>query len=265
MRSASCGRRRFSPSEIRSSLARMMYRTQAQRILAISQPAHAWISGQLLRRLALDLPETVLLAGEQHDMAWLEWERAPSYEAKARRPPSFREVGAAVHAPMWTAAVERALASYGPHVALLISRHGGRIYRRFGLPHAGPRDAEAIRGYLEAQAPREAEWAAGIDSLELERQSDLIAFVDALSLAVCGALSAPAELEFPDPAAPRLRLSAAAPFDLRLAPWPFRGGAFEIEGEGRPVPEGGFADEAAMRGWLASPRRERFVTRLAPG
>ena len=31
------------------------------------------------------------------------------------------------------------------------------------------------------------------------------------------------------------------------------------------MPEGGrFADEAAMRAWLASPRRETFATRLAP-
>ena len=216
-----------------------------------------------MRRLALDLPETLLLAGEQHDMAWLDWERAPSFDANARRPPSFREVGAAEHAPMWTEGVERALAAYGPQVALLISRHGGRIYRRYGLPNAGPEDAAAIQRYLAGQAPREAEWSAGIDPAELERQSELIAFVDALSLAVCGALSTPAELEFSDGAL--LRLTAPTAYDLRLAPWPFRGGGFEIEGQGRLLPQEGFADEAAMRAWIASPARERFVTRLAPG
>jgi hypothetical protein len=241
----------------------MMYRTQGGRTLAISQPAHAWIAGRLLRRLAQPLSETLLLAAELHDLGWLDWERAPSFDARARRPPSFREIGAAVHAPMWLAGIERALAAYGPHVALLISRHGGRIYRRFGLPHAGPDDAQAIRDYLAGQATREAEWAAGIEPLQLERESGLIAFADALSLAVCGAMSAPAELEFPGSGA--LSLTAAALFDLRLAPWPFAGGAFAIEGEGRLTPDEGFADEAAMRAWIASPARERFVTRLAPG
>lgn len=243
----------------------MMYRSQGGRELSISQPAHAWISGQLLRRFAAPLSEALLLAGEQHDLGWLDWERAPSFDASAGRPPSFREVGAAVHSPMWTAGVERALAAWGPHVALLISRHGGRIYRRFGLPSAGPQDAQAINAYLAAQAPLEAQWAraAGLDAAELERQSTLIAFVDALSLAVCGALRAPATLEL---LGVEVRLAEAGPYDLRLSPWPFAGAAFEIEGQGRPLPEGGrFADESAMRAWIASPERETFRTRLAPG
>ena len=242
-----------------------MYRKQGGRELAISQPAHAWISGQLMRRLAGPLSETLLLAGEQHDLGWLDWERAPPFDARAGRPPPFREVGAVEHAPMWTAGVERALAAWGPQVALLISRHGGRIYRRFGLPSAGPQDAQAIHAYLAAQAPRETEWAraTGLDTAELDRQSSLIAFVDALSLAVCGALRAPATLELPEG---EVRLAEAGPYDLRLSPWPFAGAAFEIDGQGRPLPEGGrFADEAAMRAWLASPRREPFRTRLAPG
>ena len=242
----------------------MMYRCEGERTLAISQPAHAWISGQLLRRIAAPVSETLALAGEQHDIGWLDWETAPSFDPASGRPPSFREVGAAIHAPMWTAGVERALAAWGPQVALLISRHGGRIYRRFGLPHAGPEDAAAIRGYLEAQAPREAEWAAacGLSDAELERQSTLIAFVDALSLAVCGALRAPADLELPGGAA---RLSEAGPWDFRLSPWPFEGGPFTLEGQGRPLPEGRrFAEETAMRAWLQSPHRETFAARLAP-
>ena len=242
----------------------MMYRREAERTLAISQPAHAWISGQLMRRLAAPLTETLLLAGEQHDIGWLDWEAAPSFDEAAGRPPSFRQVGAAVHAPMWTAGVERALAAWGPEIALLISRHGGRIYRRFGLPSAGPEDAAAIRGYLAAQAPREAEWAtaAGLDTAELERQSTLIAFVDALSLALCGALRAPAALELPEG---EIRLKEAAPWDFRLNPWPFAGEGFAIEGQGRPMPaEGRFADAAAMRAWLASPERASFSARLAP-
>ena len=245
----------------------MLYRVEADRTLAISQPAHAWISGPLLRGLDVALSEPLLLAGEQHDIGWLDWERAPSFDLATRRPPSFREVGAVVHAPMWTAGVERALSAWGPHVALLISRHGGRIYRRFGLPFAGPADAEAIQGYLAAQAPREAEWAAaaGLDQAELERQSALLAFVDALSLAVCGALRLPADLEVPKAhGAAGVRVAEAAPGDFRLDPWPFRGAGFEIEGQGRPLPSVGFADDAAMRTWLTATSWEAFSARLAP-
>lgn len=77
--------------------------------LAITQPAHAWISGQLLRALADPLAEPLLLAAEQHDLGWLDWETAPSFDPQTGRPRLFRSVGAAMHAPMWAKGVERAL------------------------------------------------------------------------------------------------------------------------------------------------------------
>ena len=41
-------------------------------VLAISQPARAWISGQLLRAWAEPLGEPLLLGAEQHDIGWLD-------------------------------------------------------------------------------------------------------------------------------------------------------------------------------------------------
>jgi hypothetical protein len=242
----------------------MMYREENGRVLAISQPAHAWISGQLMARVTPAPDEPLRLAAELHDLGWLDWEREPEFDADAGRPPTFREVAGARHTAMWTLGVERALAAWGPHLALMVSRHGGRIYRKFGLYAGGPEEKAAIHAYLDAQAPREAAWAAalGLDAAELDRRSAWVAFSDALSLAVCGNLAPPIPLELPGA---ELKLTQAAPYDLRLDPWPFAGGAFVIEGEGRPMPESGrFADEAQMRAWLASPKRETFRTRLAP-
>ena len=47
--------------------------------VAVAQPSHAWISGQLARAWGGDMQprEEVCLAAEQHDIAWLEWERDP--------------------------------------------------------------------------------------------------------------------------------------------------------------------------------------------
>ena len=42
----------------------MMFCNHGSGVLAISQPAHAWISGQLLRAWAEPLGEPLLLAGE---------------------------------------------------------------------------------------------------------------------------------------------------------------------------------------------------------
>ena len=58
----------------------MMFRVEAERVLAISQPAHAWISGQLTREWVGPASEPLCLAAEQHDIAWLDWEAAPSFD-----------------------------------------------------------------------------------------------------------------------------------------------------------------------------------------
>ena len=140
----------------------MLFRTEPSGVLAVSQPAHAWISGQILRAWDECLGESLLLAGEQHDIGWLDWETAPTFNPQTGRPHLFREIGAAVHSPMWRQGVERALAAWGAHVALLISRHGGVIYRRYTDRHRiSEADAAAAQTYLETQAPMEAAWVRG--------------------------------------------------------------------------------------------------------
>jgi hypothetical protein len=241
-------------------------------VLAISQPAHAWISGQLLRAWAEPLEEPLLLAGEQHDLGWLDWETAPSFDPQTRRPHLFRAVGAAVHAPMWARGVDRALNAWGQRVALLISRHGGLIYTRYMDRHrVAPADAAAADHYLATQAPLQAAWARalGLDATALAHDAALVALSDTMSLALCGDLQTPLDMDAPDRTGGRrtLRLTArpgeAAAFTL--SPWPFRGDAFVVEGEARPLPGGRLADEAAMRTWLAEPERVAFRARLTPG
>jgi len=238
--------------------------------LAISQLSHAWISGQLLRAWNDNFEEPLLLAAEQHDIGWMDWETAPSFNAQSGRPHLFREVGAAVHAPMWTRGVERALAAWGSHVALLVSRHGGVIYGRYTDRHrVAEADAKAAQGYLDAQRPIEAAWARslGLDAAALERQTALVALVDTLSLALCGELKAPLELRAPDRSGrlQTLRLDARPghAFEFTLSPWPFRADVVTVEGEARPLPAAGrFADEAAMRAWFKSAERTAFHARL---
>ena len=251
----------------------MLFRTEGEQEWAISQPMHAWISGQLLRDWDEALPESLLLAAEQHDHAWTDWELNPTFDGQSGRPLLFRNVGAALHAPMWAAGVERALHNWGSHVALLLSRHGGTIYKRFTTRHQlSEADAAAARAYLETQAPREAAWARalGLADAELARQSSLIAVVDTLSLVLCGELAAPLEIEALDAGgkAHVLRMTPieGSPYEFALSPWPFRSARLNLEGEARPMPKGGrFADEAAMRDWLENAPRVRFGASLKQG
>src|ERR1700721_1229499 len=248
----------------------MLFRTEPSGVLAISQPTHAWISGQILRAWHEALSEPLLLAGEQHDIGWLDWETAPTFNPQTGRPHLFREVGAAVHSPMWRQGVERALGAWGAHVAVLVSRHGGVIYRRYTDRHRiGEADAAAAQTYLETQAPLEAAWAKtlGLDAAALQKQTTLVALSDTLSLALCGELKTPIGVEAPDarggPETQRIIERPGHPFDFILSPWPFRKDVLDVEGEARPLPATGrFDDEAAMRIWLKSPAPTVVVARL---
>jgi hypothetical protein len=249
----------------------MLFRTGPSGVLAISQPTHAWISGQILRAWNDDaLGEPLMLAAEQHDVGWLDWETAPTFNPETGRPHLFREIGAAIHSPMWRRGVEHALGAWGAHVALLVSRHGGVIYRRYMDRHRmNDADAAAAEAYLKMQAPIEAGWAKalGLDAAELQKETALIALVDTLSLALCGELKAPIELEAPTATGGTQTLRLAErpghSFEFILSPWPLRTETLTVEGEARALPATGrFADEAAMRAWLKSPERATFRARL---
>jgi Protein of unknown function (DUF3891) len=248
----------------------MLFRTEPSGVLAISQPTHAWISGQILRAWHEALSEPLLLAGEQHDIGWLDWETAPTFNPQTGRPHLFREIGAAVHSPMWRQGVERALGAWGAHVALLISRHGGVIYRRYIDRHRiSEADAAAARTFLETQAPLEAAWAKtlGLDAAALQKQTTLVALSDTLSLGLCGELKTPIEVEAPNARGGTETLCLIErpghPFDFVLSPWPLRTDVLTVEGEARPLPATGrFDDEAAMRTWLKSSERTVFRARL---
>ena len=248
----------------------MLFREQPSGVLAISQLMHAWLSGQLLRAWDEPFAEDLLLAAEQHDIGWLDWETAPSFNAQTGRPHLFREVGASIHAPMWTSGVNRALHAWGAHVALLVSRHGGIIYSRYTDRHNITEDDRAAAdAYIAAQGNIEAQWGRqlGLTDAILKKESALIALVDALSLALCGELKTPIELQAPDRSgdviAVRLAERAGHPFEFTLSPWPFRKDVVTLEGEARSLPpEGRFDNEAAMRAWFAAPERTTFRARL---
>jgi Protein of unknown function (DUF3891) len=250
----------------------MLFRDQSSTILAISQPTHAWISGQILRAWDEPLGEALLLAAEQHDLAWIDWETAPSFDPESGRPHLFRDIGAAVHAPMWAHGVERALGAWGAHVALLISRHGGVIYRRFKDRHrVAEEDAVAAQRYLDTQAALESTWSRtlGLDSALLDKETALLALADTISLAVCGELKVPLSLEAPSPNGDlvpmQLSKRPGQAFTFIVSPWPFRSTSLTVEGEARPIPPGGrLSSEAAMRSWLASPERVLFRADLTP-
>jgi len=245
--------------------------------LAVSQPMHALVSGQMLRAwgapgFARPEPfEEVATACAQHDVAWMGWEAAPTLDPATGRPTQFRKVGARTHAPMWAEGVQRALASWGPWVALLVSRHGTRIYSSYADRHRlDPADVAAADAYNAEQAAFRAGMLAQLGATEaaLEAAAALVAVTDALSLAACGGIAtlggagvAPLEGGGEVP----LRLEEGDGV-MAVSPWPFAVEKVALSWTARRFrPEARWDDEAAMRAALAAAPVERVTARLVPG
>ncbi|MDP3418242.1 DUF3891 family protein [Falsiroseomonas sp.] len=245
--------------------------------LAISQPMHALVSGQLARAwgapgfAVLDPFEDVATACAQHDVAWMGWEVAPTLDPATGLPHVFRAVGARFHAPMWAAGVAQALACWGPWVALLVSRHGSLIYGSYTDRHQlDPADAEAVALYLAEQTAVQRDLAAqlGATAAQVETAGALVAVTDALSLAVCGGvetIGGVGTAPMADGGQVKLALLEGAGV-ISVAPWPFRLAEVTLEWRARRLPEGArWTDEAAMRADLAAAPVQALSARLVPG
>ncbi|WP_237214927.1 DUF3891 family protein [Falsiroseomonas oryziterrae] len=242
--------------------------------LAVSQPMHALVSGQMLRAwgapdFAQAEPfEEVATACAQHDVAWMGWEAAPTFDPATGRPTQFRAVGARDHAPMWAEGVRRALASWGPWVALLVSRHGSRIYASYQDRHrVTPEDAAAAETYQREQVALRAGLmrALGVTEVELEAAAALVAVTDALSLAACGGIetlgwSGMAPLAGGGEVPLRLEEGEAM---MTVDPWPFAVPEVALSWTARRFGPGvRFKSEAEMRAGLADAPVEQVRARL---
>jgi hypothetical protein len=245
--------------------------------LAVSQPMHALVSGQMARAwgapgFARPEPfEDIATACAQHDVAWMGWEAAPTFDAATGRPTQFRQVGARDHAPMWAEGVRRAIASWGPWVGLLVSRHGSRIYAAYADRHrVSEADTFAAETYQREQGALRAGLMAqlGVTEAQMEEAAALVAVTDALSLAACGGIvtlggSGVAPLAGGGEVTLQLTEGDGV---MTVAPWPFAVPEVFLQWTGRRFAPGvRWTDAEAMRrDYFAAPL-ERVMARLVAG
>jgi hypothetical protein len=209
----------------------MLLRPDGDDVIAIGQPAHAWLSGQLARAWGepFEPGEEVCLAAEQHDAGMAAWDRAPKLNPKTGLPRSFMELELDDHLEIWWRAAPIVL-QQSRYAALLVSMHGTALYERRN------RDDARVRAFLDGQAElrarlletlradsRTAPFAA--DEI-VRRNQQLVWRWDSLSLGLL--------LEWEQ---------------LGLDPWPFRDDRVSLRCEGRRL-SGRFDDEEAMRAAL---------------
>jgi hypothetical protein len=206
--------------------------------LVITQPAHAWLSGQLACAWgdALSPREAVCLAAGQHDVGWVERDLDPLLNESTGRPRAFTEMPPHEHLAIWGAAPRRMLAQ-SRYAALLVSLHGTTLY--------GERErTPEISAYLEDQRALQARLSAGLDPDEIDRNRRLLRAWDRMSLALC--LDWPPGVIGDVPGFGDLSLAGAT-----VSPWPFTGSALDLVTEAVRLP-GRFTDEGSLRAAFAT-------------
>jgi hypothetical protein len=249
----------------------MLLRRDDRGVLAIGQPSHAWISGQLARAWgnarfgAVEPYEEVCLAAEQHDIGMAAWDLEPTLNPDTGLPHSFIEMPLETHVALWTAGPRRLLAQ-SRYATLLASMHGARLYEMRDLDRMTPDQAQTVRRFLSDQRRLQdrllislrndpataAATASAADPETVKRNSDLIWTWDFMSLAVCLDWAPCSARNVPTTSRPvDLELTPTGTGRLKLDPWPFATETVAVHCEGRRL-EGTYDSEEALQTALAN-------------
>src|SRR5919197_649343 len=232
----------------------MLLRRDGDDLIAIGQPAHAWVSGQLARAWgnerfgAVEPWEDVCLAAEQHDAGMAAWEARPTFNPETGLPRSFMELPLAEHLEIWWSAAPLVM-TQSPYAALLVSMHGTALYERRDLARLEPADAEKVHAFLAGQRELQEQLIAALsaDPDEVRRNQRLVWTWDSLSLGVLLDW-APFTLSAVPTADGETDIEVR---DGTLDPWPFAAPEVTLRCDGRRL-GGPYGDEQAMRAALAS-------------
>jgi Protein of unknown function (DUF3891) len=260
----------------------MLYREDSDGRIAITQPMHALVSGQLARawgnaQFGQFAPwEEVCLGAEQHDVGHTAWELAPTLNPQTGLPYSFLEMPRQVHVQLWSSAA-RLILPQGRYAALLVSLHGTVLYEHYNPTNDSPELAEAVQNYLaRARAFQEAmlaslradpSYAPYATDEVVARNRRLVQVWDALSLFICyGRQQSRSVQQVPTATTPTtvtLTPRDENPATLLVAPWPFGREQVRLVYEGRRLTTT-FSDEIRMREALEQAPSIRLETTLLP-
>jgi hypothetical protein len=260
----------------------MLYRTIDENRICITQPTHAWVSGQLAQawgneRFGAVAPrQAVCLGAEQHDIGWVPWEAAPTLNIATGYPHSFNEVAPAIHTQLWAGAKHMAL-PMGRYATLLVSLHGTGLYERFTHWKNSPESIRIVESFLEQekefqqeliqQLKQDAVYESYITPEAIARNQQLVATWDALSLIICMGVTQERQVEHVPTTNGETTLTLAPiandPTRLSVEPWCFQAEEVSVMFEGRILAEPS-DDEQTMRDRLASAPWVTLTVTLRP-
>lgn len=260
----------------------MVHRRDSSGLVVVTQPAHAWISGQLARAWgnerfgSFEPYEEVLLAADQHDAGWHAWELAPTLDPATGLPHHFDEMPLREHLRVWPSGMQM-IGGVNRYSGLLVCLHGLRLRGLSPEPKI-LHDRQIVRNFNECQTlardttlaelRRDPYYENFCTDGAIARNRALLAAWDWMSLGLC--MRSGGEWIVTDVPDSRgmctLQVAAAdaGGFRWRVSPWPFREPAVSVSCEGRRL-SGVFRDEEAMRTALAASPRVRLEFQLERG
>lgn len=260
----------------------MLFRIIGENRICITQPTHAWVSGQLAQVWGneefgeLAPYPAVCLGAEQHDIGWLPWEAAPTFNPETGYPHNFTEVAPAVHTQLWAGAKQLAM-PMGRYAALLVSLHGTGLYERFTHWKHSPISTQIVEAFLNEEKEfqrqlidrlaQDPAYAPYVTPAVIARNQKLVATLDALSLMICIGITGQRQIEHVPAATGETTLTliplAPEPTQLTLEPWCFQSDEVTVVFEGRMLKEKA-TDEQVMRDRLATAPWVTLTATLRP-
>ena len=163
----------------------MIIAPEGPSLLFITQPGHAWFSGEILSLWRTHgLPDNprragILFAAREHDNGWWEADAAPRCDPASGRPVDFLAIPREERIGIWRRGTAR-FAREHPYASLLITRHARTL-------HADRRGQEDWDGFLEHLDELEQRLLQELGVAEETVADDyrLLDLADLVSLAAC--------------------------------------------------------------------------------
>jgi Protein of unknown function (DUF3891) len=254
----------------------------AHRVIAISQTAHAWVSGQLARQWGNEYfpsfapAEPLCYAAEQHDRGFLDWERQPTLNLKSGLPHTFENIPLSLHVELRKKSILE-LKAVSLYASLVTSLYFSRAVGQKN-PVENHEDRRKIDEFLAEQQTLQRELlrslrkdpdlrsACSDQAIEYNRR--LLAAWDQLSIQLCRNPDSKFTVDDVPSAfkkSCRLLVTPADPNsrEVRLEPWPFSKRRVELICEGY-VLDRRFTSEADLRRYLKDAQRVSMIYTLTP-
>lgn len=162
-------------------------------LLLVTQPDHAWLSGEILSLWRADgLPGhprrgELLFAAREHDNGWREADSAPRCDPERKGPYDFISIPREDRIAIWERGTARCSGEH-PYAALLVTRHARVLHQ----DRRGQEEWEPFLAYLEELERGLAE-ETGVSEDEVVSGYRFLDLADLISLAVCNRWKEPFE------------------------------------------------------------------------